>query len=209
MPVTYPRNFPRTFFQRSLFDLQRSLNTATSGSGARQVMERFDPLWYAEWTVANLSREEYGEWHAWILSLRGGAKPFWGFDPHRRFPQAYPTNFLSVMPGNGTLVSASGTSIVFNGCPAGLVLSIGDYVSVVTTGGLRSLHKLVEPAVANGSGQATVEVEPRVVMPVSAGAVVRLADASCLFRLIEVTGLERTNAATGFRFTAIESLNLS
>lgn len=211
MAITFPRLFPFDTFARSMFDLRRINVTSQTGAGSFHTMQRYDPLWEAEYVLPALTREQYGAWHAWIMSLRGGAKRFWAYDPHRPRPINYTTltgltkfGGGSFATGEAALVSATGTTFNVNTLPANFVLKAGDYFSIA--GAVqRSLHKVTEDVTANASGVAAITAEPAVFLPVSGGAIVYFEKPSVAMRISAVDGLQREVNPTGFTFRAIQS----
>lgn len=144
--------------------------------GGLQIVELADPLWRARYVTKPLRFTARAVWKAWGLSLRGGAKSFLAHHPIRHYPLAYGVAVLALdRAGGGGFDGAakldavpSAYSLQISTLPADYVVSVGDLISIEMDGNQRSLHSAVEATTADGSGVATVTVEPAV----RAGAVI-------------------------------------
>lgn len=192
MTITYPRTLFTDRFERVLFTLQRRIATAQHGSGSFQAAELYDPLWYMELTTPPLKPSEFDAAEAWWLTMRGGQKRFLGYDPRRCNPRAYGKTGLPALRFDGdafdgtALINAnasSGTSLQIKDLPANFVFTVGDYIGWVNSG-RRALHKVVEAATGNGSGVATVIMEPRISIPAAVNDVVSLVRPTCLMAVL-------------------------
>lgn len=203
MTITYPRDFPTdTDFESVQFELQRFDLTSQSVRGTAQVMENAVPLWMAEYQVVPMYADDFQRFQAWLNSLRGGQKMFWGYDPAREYPAYYGASAPAASCTLATTVS-SGFSIALSGLPSGYRFTAGDLVSVRTATS-RSLHEVQEDVTATTS--ATITVEPRVSITLTSGAQVDLVRAAAKMRLVEKSGLRRSANPTGLTFSAMQVL---
>lgn len=171
MTITYPRDFPEAdvVAQQCTFDYAPLGELSRTAGGAVTFQERMGgSLWELALTTTPLNETNYGKWHAWFLSLRGGSglRAFKGRDPRRCWPIAYGPAVLSLpfggglFTGNCTVTAVAGETIALGSLPAGYQMKVGDYVSFDWLGG-RALVKALEDATANGSGViASVTVGP-------------------------------------------------
>ncbi|WP_156796472.1 hypothetical protein [Brevundimonas sp. BAL3] len=155
------------------------------------------PLWRARWTLGqSISRQTSEEWRAFIAVLRGQQRTFLGYDQGRRYPLSAPDGFAGLTRVGGGAFDGSATSWSVNttrdeaalsGFPAGFVVSIGDYIMWRwETGGVkrRAMSRAVLPAVANGSGVATVLVEPPLPTLVPGSAVADMKEPACVMKQV-------------------------
>ena len=72
------------------------------------------------------------------------------------------------------------------GLPARYPLAVGDYLAFSYSGGLRALHRVVEPVAANNSGVTPVfEVSPMMAPGATVGAAVALSRPACGFQIVK------------------------
>lgn len=177
MAITFPRQLP---FSGSIFapgsDLSLSRGDARNrdGNGMLEVMELADPLWNLKLVTKPLRPTVRAAWKAWALSLQGGIQLFYAYPPIQQYPIAYGVSALGLTRAGGgafngdvTITAISATGFSLSTLPASYSLRAGDYISVPLSSGSRMLHQIVETVTANGSGGATVTVQP----PVRSGSV--------------------------------------
>jgi hypothetical protein len=111
---------------------------------------------------------------AWFNSMRGGTFNFLAHDAARPFPRNYPSGFGGMtragggpFDGTATVTAVTATTIALSTLPANFVFKPADYISLVKSGKY-SLHQMMEAVTGNGSGVATVTVEPPIVTSVFA-----------------------------------------
>jgi len=167
--ITYPRDFPDAdiVVPRCRFDYTTLGEMSRTAAGAITFQERIGgSLWELAVTTKPLNETEYGKWHAWFLSLRGGRQSFMGRDPRRCWPLAYGPGVLSLTRAGGGafdgtvfVTAVAGDTITIANLPASYKISVGDYVSFAWLGG-RALVKALEPITGSAGGVATVTVGP-------------------------------------------------
>jgi hypothetical protein len=161
--ITYPRDFPDADIvaPRCRFDYTTLGEMSRTAAGAITFQERIGgSLWELAVTTRPLNETEYGKWHAWYLSLRGGRQSFMGRDPRRCWPLAYGPGVLSLTRAGGgafdgtcNVTAVAGDTITLGNLPASYKLSVGDYVSFPWLGG-RALVKALEPITGTTGGVA-------------------------------------------------------
>lgn len=216
MPVTFPRDMPTLGIAQQTFEPQRQQVTAPERSGRFVSVDVGPPLWAAEWTCPPMSAADFAEWRAWLNSLRGAARMFYGRDRSRRFPLLYPSGFGGLTRAGGGAFDGTATSwsvdgtrslLTLNGMPASFQLRAGDYVGFLwSTNTRRSLVRAQETATANGSGVLVVEVEPFVPLVTPGGATATLDQPACLMRLTDFDADIDASVIGRVSFKAIQHL---
>lgn len=191
MTISYPRDFPDADIVATecRFDYAPLGEMSRTAAGAITFQERMGgSLWELALTTKPLNETDYGRWHAWFLSLRGGAQSFKGRDPRRCWPIAYGPGVLSLTrfsgsPFDGTcdVVSVDGATISLANLPASYQIREGDYVSFAWLGG-RALVKALENVTGNSIGQLTVTVGPWQRIGGTTPAAATVVKAWCLMR---------------------------
>lgn len=218
MSLTFPRSMPALGPARQVFEPQRvDYETATSGGRSYGVAAGL-PRWRAEWTLANaLTDVQSDEWRAFVASLKGAGREFYGRDVERPYPRAYRTGFGGLTRAGGGTFDGTATSwsqtiasdgqclLTLNGLPASFQISMGDYVAfrwTTSSQPRRALVRALEAGTANGSGVlASLSVEPAIPSVVPGGAVAFLDNPECVMRLVtgetELSAMDRRRAVGG------------
>lgn len=227
--ATFPRVWPSTIqFVESDFVPFRRQAAGVFGGGRDVVVDRGIPQWTATLKTRKLFTDEVGTVKALRASLRGAARFILLSDPWRPYPAAYmPQGWGSLTRAGGgafdgtatlTTIANSGLAgigrdvITLGTLPASFKLINGDYVGLIQSG-IYSLHQVLDVAqvTANGSGVATVWVEPEVPSQFTTSAVVNLLAPLGKFRIdpakftlpVDATGRNRPGQAA---FTALSTL---
>lgn len=189
MTITFPRNFPSYRFRQARFWVDYQQVRAPTRGGLVQVANVGVDLWRARYETVPLREVEAEQWLAWLHSLRGGAFLFRMWNPIRRYTIAHPNGFAALTRAGGgsfaagtvtlTTIAAPRDAVTLSTLPAGFVFTVGDLVSIPFGAAGRSLHRVVLGAAANGSGVATVTVEPTVPLAVTTGATCDLVEPWC------------------------------
>lgn len=218
MPITFPRDLPTGRAGR-FFDCTLDLMIPQSGQrtvgGAAAPVTYGESFWVARWRTTPLFRDDIDIWEAWLASLQGSRRLFFGHNPEKAFPRAY------MLTGWTGLVRA-GTATPFNGSanlatianstvglrdlisigsnsgalasgflPASFTLRAGDLLNVDRGAGRRSLHRVVMAENAGGSANASVgglwigQIEPPLPLDVVNGNLVTLERPSAKMRMIK------------------------
>lgn len=189
MTITYPRDMPDPLrLQTVRFDPRYAQVQAATRGGLVQVANVGRDLWTMNYETVLISEREAFALTAWLASLRGGARTFKAWHPLRRFVLGYPRGYSGlIVPGgaafNGAAVldgvGAQFDTIDLTGLPYGFALAPGDMLSFAFGSGRQALHRIIEPASANGIGAVTVAVEPAVIPGFSTGAAVSFTKPWC------------------------------
>lgn len=203
MPLSFPLTPPAVGPASEYFEIERVDHLSPQTGGRVSGVTAGFPLWRGRWSLGRaLLRATSEDWRAFVSSLRGGQRAFFGRDYGRPFPLAYPKGFLGLTRFGGGAFDGTATSwsvnadrdeVTLNGLPANLVLSVGDYVMWKWTGAeisgagtaRRALVRAVQAATASASGVAVVTVEPPLptLVPSGAGSTADLANPCCVMRL--------------------------
>lgn len=181
MAVTYPLTFPSVSVKDSSFRLIRSTALSTSPfSFAQQAYFWGGEMWQGEVTFKPVRGDEEAAIRAFMAKLRGKFGTFLYGDPDFLALGVQGTN-------NGTPLikgaGQTGNELETDGwTPNETVLKAGDYVQTGT--GLQSrLYLVVDDVLSDGSGNATINIEPALrSSPVDNSALVTTG-AKGLFRL--------------------------
>jgi hypothetical protein len=203
MALSFPRQMLNYGIGAQRFELQRVDYVSPRVDGRIAAVTSGWSLWTATWSFTGMSEERSQAWRAWVASLRGPQRLFYGADLLRREP----LHGLGGFDGDADAWSV-GTDrdvLTLTGLPSGFRLSPGDYVGFRWGDTKRAMVRVLETSTGS---TAVVTVEPAVPNVVPADAVAYLANPVCLMRLLPDTelgeiGLERS--LTG-RVVAVQEL---
>ncbi len=183
MTITYPRDLPSNRIASARMRLTRRVARAPLRGGGTQAVEVGSPVWAVDYETAALSRAQAGVWESWLDTLRGGTQLFKARDPRRSYALRYPAGYGGLVvaggstpfSGSGTLsaVGGGGATATLGGLPSAFEISVGDQLSVAYAG-RQHFHRVSEAVTADGSGAATVSVEPLVLPGYATGESVLL-----------------------------------
>lgn len=168
---------------------------------ASQVHRHQGQMWTATVVLPGMLRDTAEPWIAFLLALRGRFGTFRMGDPTRESPRG---------AGGGTPVvdgaGQTGETLAVTGAPLSITgwLKAGDYIQVGDY-----LHRTLTDTDTDGSGDATLDIWPRLRVSPSNGATVTLSRPTGLWRLAE--NLREFEAEpgivyNGISFRAIEAL---
>jgi hypothetical protein len=169
MAITYPRALPSYEGVVLRFSADpAAVQTPINGGLATDVAIIGQPGFRLSVDVTPLTDVEAHAWDAWLASMRGGVGTFLAYDPRRSVPlsmrDAVPMVSASPWNGNASVTAVTDIRTVsVAGLPANAVLAAGDRVSLVqTVSGVvhYGFTMLAEDVTANGSGAATLSLEP-------------------------------------------------
>jgi len=206
MAITFPRPMLPYGLNVQTFELDRiDYLSPTVGAGIGAVTAG-TPLWSASWSLSGMSEDRMEEWRAWLTSLRGSQRAFFGGDQRRRVPRAYRTTGLPAgFNGDATAWSVNADRDVLTlTLPNGFTLLTGDYVGFRWGSNGRTKVRLLEPRV----GTAAVAVEPPLPPLVPLNAVAYVLNPVCIMKLMPDTdfgSIDVSRQMTG-RINAIQDL---
>jgi hypothetical protein len=209
MAITYPLSLPSVAGIAQIRITGRNAVAVSSSpfTYKQQVMQHQGARWEAEISLPPTKRDEAEEWIAFLFALQGQYGTFLLGDPLG----ATPRGSASSAPGTPLVNGASqtGVTLAIDGLPnnATNYLRAGDYIQLGSGAGTR-LHKVLENASSNGSGQATLSIWPQLRESPSDNASVTVSDAKGVFRLATPESSFSINEASfyGMTFTAFEAI---
>lgn len=202
MAVTYPLTPPSTpGFRTARFGLLANTAIYQSPlSKTEQSLERAGSIWRATYTLPIMAADAASEWTAFFVSLRGRVGTFSGFDPLRTSPRGIGTGTPLV---NGA--SQTGHSLITDGWTISQtgIMKAGDPLEV---GGY--YYMMAEDVNSDGSGNATLEIEPKLRTSPATNAPITVTNPKVIMRLAadDIGWNESTAGFYGFQFNAMESL---
>ena len=207
MAITYPLSLPTTKSPKRISFSQRSfIGLSTSPfTGHTQVFEHQGQTWGASITLPVMERADAEEWQSFILQLNGQFGTFllgpWSAGDA---PRGVATGTPLV---NGA--SQTGQELITDGWTTGVtgILLAGDWIQI----GQR-LYKVMVDVDSDGSGNATLDIWPRLRESPADNDTIITADPLGLFRLNSNQNVifEATGPAAGplytLSFSAIEAI---
>lgn len=173
----------------------------------QQVYRHQGQMWEADITLSPMKREQAETWISFLLRLRGQYGTFLLGDPNG----ATPRGSASTTPGTPVVNGASqtGDELNIDGLPVSVsgYLLAGDYIQL-GSGATATLHKVLEDVDSNASGEATLNLFPKVRTAPADNAAVTVSDAKGNFRLnVSETSFDINTASIyGITFGAVEAL---
>lgn len=230
--MIWPLEIPTSGVSQQQFELQRNDYLAPEASGRIGGVQAGFPLWQATWTIGRIGADKSDAFRAFLLRLRGTTRRFLGYDQGRPYPKAHIAGFTGMVragtatPFNGDATSWTETvgaispfdvRVDLQGLPAGLTLSVGDYIgfrwAAASGAPLSTWHapvRIVEGGVANSSGAVQVYVEPGLPSVIPPTATAYLTRPACVFVLVpdksELQAIDRRLAIRGGTITAVQEL---
>jgi hypothetical protein len=148
-------------------------------SGEQQVYVHPGAWWEAEVQLPPMKRADASDWIAFLTSLNGMEGTFlMGPDPVATTPRGTWAGTPLVNAAHAVGV----TSIAMDGFSVGATGKNYDWIQY-GSGSTRTLHIVVKDFVANGSGQATVEIWPRLKVALADNAPIVTSSPKGIWRL--------------------------
>lgn len=230
--MSAPRELPDSFAGQQEFEIQRVDYAAPEAGGRLGGVQAGFPLWLAVWTLATIGARRSDIVRAWLAGQRGQLRRFYGRDIARPYPLAHIAGFDGMTRAGGgafagdatawseTINSDDDSELTLEGLPAGLSLSIGDYVGFKwdaegAAEGSFERRALVRvalngAAIADEDGAITVKVEPPVPSVVPEDAVAHLDRPCCVMTLItdqsKLNAIDRRLAVKGGTIAGLQDL---
>lgn len=206
MAITYPLSLP-THTGIKAIELRAVNAVAYSQSPftfAGQTHAYSGQAWQADITLPPMKRDDAEQWIAWLISLRGQYGTFLLNDPSATSPRG--------SAGGTPLVagaSQTGGTLDIDGCTASQTgwLKAGDYIQL-GSGSSTRLHKVLQDADSNASGEVSLDIWPHIRTSPSDDATVVTSSAKGIFRLASNEQSWSVNEASiyGITFGAFEAL---
>ena len=203
MSITYPLSLPTTKTPARI-TISASTAVAISRSNfsyATQVQAFTGQLWLAEITLPPMERADAAPWMAWLLKLNGQEGTFLLGDDSARTPRGAATG-TPLVKGAGQ----TGQSLITDGWTSGVtnILRAGDWFAID-----QRLYMNLNDVNSNGSGEATLDIWPRLRESPADNAPLTTSQPQGLFRLQSNSyGIFDVNAAKNYAtsFAAVEAL---
>ena len=210
MAETYPLALPtHTGIARVRLLARDVVGVSTSPFNlTQQVYRHQGQRWEADISLPPMQRADAEQWAAFLLRLRGQYGTFLLGDPNA----ATPRGSASTTPGTPVVNGASqtGDELNIDGLPVSATgyLKAGDYIQL-GSGATATLHKVLQDVDSNGSGEATLNLWPKVRTAPSDNATVTVSNAQGNFRLASNETMWDIDQASiyGITFGAIEALS--
>ena len=181
MAITYPLTLPTHTGIRNIS--LRAVNTVGISQSpftyATQVIAHSGQRWEVDVTLPSMNRSDAEQWIAFLMSLRGSLGTFNIGDPTGATPRG--------SAGGTPLVNGAdqiGGTLDIDGCTASQTgwLKAGDYIQL-GSGATATLHKVLQDADSNGSGQVSLDIWPYIRSAPADDAAVITSNTVGLFRL--------------------------
>lgn len=179
MTITYPINLPLWPSPRraTWIGMTGVGVTQSPFTGSQQTqLTQFD-MWRGSIEYPPMSNAQAREWSAALLSLYGQSGRFLFGDPSRKVQRG---TWAGAPMVNGA--SQTGSSLAVNRFDAGATIKRGDHFQL-NDGTLARLFEVTADAVADGSGQATLDIWPRLRTSPGGGDLVTTFAPKGVFRL--------------------------
>lgn len=213
MAITYPRAMPEVIGMAGRLTLERVDYLSPERTGTIGGVTAGWPLWRMHLTFNNMANRSDDELTAWVDSLRGVQKRFYGYDQSRPVPRFHAAGrpYAQTSETWEQEIDAEGTAYLTIGdLQIGQVFSPRDYIGFEWGTNKRALVRCLEGGIVNVSGVVTVAIEPAVHAVVPSDATIQLYKPSCLMRLLtEETELSDQGlgfVGAGSRISAIQDI---
>lgn len=180
MSITYPLSLPAANISSIRIICRHVVAKNTSPFTLQeQVYIHPGARFEAEVTIPPMNREEREAWIGWLLQLRGGYGTFLMGDPDATAPQGVATGTPKVKGASQT-----GNELVTTGWTPSTtdILKAGDYIQL-SSGASSRLHKVMDDADSDGSGDATLKLFPPLRESPADSAPIVVDDCKGVFRL--------------------------
>lgn len=204
---SYPLSMPTSpsNFTTSDWIIKRTVGyTESPFTYAQQVSEFQGAVWHTMVTLPPMKRDEAGAWQSFFMQLHGRKGTFLLGDPDAKTIQGSASTIISV---NGDH-SIGAYDVVVDGCTASSVeFKQGDYVQF-GSGATSKLHMIVADITSDGSGNATLQIEPPLKTALSDDDVVTYSNTKAVMRMDnnELNWSANHVSVYGISFSATEVL---
>lgn len=182
MPVTYPLSFPSApVAERAQLGMRNIVAASRSPYSLDSQQQRHQgQQWLADLSIPPLQgAAELGAWAAFLTALRGRYGTFtWG-PPDRNQGTAPGTPVVNGAIQTGESLATRGWSVSATG-----VLKAGDLIQI-GSGGASRMYRVLLDVDSDASGNAAIDVWPRLRESPADGAAVLTSDAVGLWRLTD------------------------
>tara|TARA_R100000654_G_scaffold50387_2_gene76579 strand:+ start:2021 stop:2674 length:654 start_codon:yes stop_codon:yes gene_type:complete len=204
--TTYPATFPSIVPVSTNFRINRIVGVTESiFTASQQVFQYSGEYWEVDLQMPPMRTSTARAFVAFLVSLRGYYGSFYLGDFDARTPLGTASSSAGTPLVNGA--SQTGNSLVIDGATSSQTgyLKAGDYIQI-GSGSSQRLHMVVADANTDGSGNATLSIEPALRVSPADDTAITVSNTKGVFRLSSnTTGWDTNSASTyGISFTARE-----
>ena len=205
MSISYPLSLPSvTGFRSYTFSGKSAVALTTSEfTYKQQLQEQQGQLWMLEVELPPLMSEQADEWIAFLSALHGQLGTFLAGDVLKRIPRGIASGAAVVHGANQT-----GHTLLTDGWSAAVtgILKANDYIQIGTTNA--RLYRVLKDVDSNSSGEATLDIWPRLRESPSDNTPILTSNTVGLFRLSasDVRFSTSVECMVSISFSAIEAI---
>lgn len=208
MAESYPLSMPSGGIARIRMIANNVIGISESPfTFSQQVYRHQGQAWSADISLSSMKRETAEEWVAFLLRLRGSYGTFLMGDPNGSTPRGSAASAPGTPVVNGA--GQTGDELAIDGLPTSRAgyLKAGDYIQLGSASSA-TLHKVLEDVDTNASGQATLNLWPKVRTAPSDNATVTVSNCVGNFRLntSDTSWDINTMQVYGISFGVVEAL---
>lgn len=202
MAITFPISLPSTPAPAEISIKPRSIVAVAASpfTGSQQVYKHQGQFWQADVTMPRMTRAMAAPWIAALLQLNGREGTFRLGDPAMTAPLGVATG-TPLVKGAGQ----AGQSLITDGWTAGVtgILKQGDYIEVASR-----LYMVMVDADSDGSGNATLDIWPRLRAPTVDNEAITTQNCKGIFRLTsnEMPWAHKSSHVVELSFSAVEAI---
>ena len=204
---SYPLTMPTTpNFVKSDWGIQRAVAKSESPfTFGAQVHEFTGAKWYSTVTLPPMNRSQASEWQSFFMQLHGTKGTFLMGDPDASAVQGTVSNTIAVSADHA--VGAYDVTVDGTDTSESQLFKNGDYVQF-NSGATSKLHMIIADVASNGSGEATLTIEPPLSATLANNATVTYASPKCVMRMTnnELTWSANQISLYGVSFSCEEVL---
>tara|TARA_R110001632_G_scaffold218752_1_gene348092 strand:+ start:767 stop:1399 length:633 start_codon:yes stop_codon:yes gene_type:complete len=181
---TFPLVMPNTpNFIRSEWGIARAVAQSQSPfTYSTQVHKFTGSKWYSTVTLPPMNRSQASEWQSFFMQLHGSFGTFLMGDPDAIALGVQGTISNTVAVNADFAVGAYDVTIDGADASESQLFKKGDYVQF-NSGATSKLHMIIADVASNGSGVATLTIEPSLSAALSNNATVTYASPKCVMRM--------------------------
>lgn len=202
-PLTLPTS-PSNFVTSEWRIIRTVAYTESPFTYGQQVAKYQGSVWQTTVTLPPMNRADAGAWQSFFMQLNGRFGTFLLGDPDAKTIQGGATTVISV---NGDH-SVGAYDVVVDGADTSTVIfKKGDYVQF-GSGASSKLHMIVADITSDGSGNATLQIEPSLKTALTDDDVVTYSNTKAVMRMdSNELGWNANNVSLyGITFSCTESL---
>jgi hypothetical protein len=205
--ATFPLAMPSTpNFVRSEWSISRAVSVNSSPFTYSQQVHKFTgSRWSATASLPPMTREQAVEWQSFFMQLQGQFGTFLMGDPDAKTVRGTIGNTVAVSAD----FAVGAYDITIDGADASesQLFKKGDYVQF-NSGATSKLHMIIADVASNGSGEATLTIEPPLSATLANNSTITYASPKCVMRMTnnELTWSANHISLYGVSFACAEVL---